>query len=479
MFLTPAGEPFWGGTYFPPEPRYGRPAFSQVLQALSDAYREQAPPHIETNVTALRQALADHSRPAAGTPITAAALDIAAGAILRMIDGKRGGTQGAPKFPQTALFELLWRAYWRNGDETMGRAAIQTLDHIGQGGIYDHVGGGFARYSTDAEWLVPHFEKMLYDNAGLVDLLTLVWQRTGNPLYAARVEETVGWLLREMIAEHGAFAASLDADSDGEEGLFYIWTKAEIEKLPCRPTRPKLCAKPMPSPPRAIGKATPSFTATIPPAPSTEAKEPLLATARATLLAAREKRVRPGRDDKVLADWNGMMIAALARAALAFGRPDWLAAAMRAFDAVATHMARIDTEGRGAAVPFAAPRPPAGRRHARRLCPNGARRHRALRGDGRDRLSRSRRGLDDHGPRALRRRGRRLFLHRRRCPDPDRAHQVRRSTTPIPRATPRWWRSFARLFHSPGATSIASAPKPRWPPSPASLAATSPPWRRC
>jgi uncharacterized protein YyaL (SSP411 family) len=343
MFLTPAGEPFWGGTYFPPEPRYGRPAFSQVLQALSDAYRERAA-NIETNVKALRQALADHAQPAAGTPITAAALDIAAGAILRMIDGKRGGTQGAPKFPQTALFELLWRAYWRNGDETMGRAAIQTLDHISQGGIYDHVGGGFARYSTDAEWLVPHFEKMLYDNAGLVELLTLVWQRTGNPLYAARVEETVGWLLREMIAEHGAFAASLDADSDGEEGLFYIWTKAEIEKL-LPPDQARAVCETYAVTAEGNWEGHAILHRNHPAGTFDEAKEPLLAQARATLLAAREKRVRPGRDDKVLADWNGMMIAALARAALAFGRPDWLAAAMRAFDAVATQMMRVDAKG--------------------------------------------------------------------------------------------------------------------------------------
>jgi uncharacterized protein YyaL (SSP411 family) len=343
MFLTPDAEPFWGGTYFPPEPRYGRPGFPQVLAALADAFATKAA-SIETNVAALRQALADNARPEPGSPITAAVLDIAAGAILRMIDPVRGGTQGAPKFPQTALFGLLWRAYWRTGNESMAKGAILTLDKMSQGGIYDHLGGGFARYSTDVEWLAPHFEKMLYDNAGMVELLTLVWQRTASPLYARRVAETVGWLLREMIADHGAFAAAFDADSEGEEGRFYVWSKAEIEAA---------------LPPDLAGLVCTVYGVTAGgnweghnilhrnhPAGALEpADEQRLDRAREILLGVRAKRVPPLRDDKVLADWNGMMICALARAAFAFDKPDWLAAARTAFDAVVRHMGRIDGDG--------------------------------------------------------------------------------------------------------------------------------------
>jgi uncharacterized protein YyaL (SSP411 family) len=344
MFLTPEAEPFWGGTYFPPEPRYGRPGFPQVLTALADAFRAKSGA-VMNNVQALRRALADHATPQPGAPITAAALDIAAGAIVRMIDARHGGTQGAPKFPQVALFALLWRAHWRTGDEAAARAAILTLDHIGQGGIYDHLGGGFARYSTDVEWLVPHFEKMLYDNAGLMELLTLVWQRTKSDLYARRVAETAGWLLREMLAEHDAFAAAFDADSEGEEGRFYVWSKAEIEAA-------------LPADLAALVCKTYAVTAGgnweghnilhrnhAAGALEDETDEARLAQARGILLALRAKRVWPMRDDKVLADWNGMMIAALARAAFAFDRPDWLAAARTAFAAVDRQMGRTDAEG--------------------------------------------------------------------------------------------------------------------------------------
>jgi len=189
---------------------------------------------------------------------------------------------------------------------------------------------------------VPHFEKMLYDNAGLIELLTLAWQRTGNPPYARRVAETVGWLLREMIAEHGAFAASLDADSEGEEGRFYVWSKKEIESLLPADLSKLVCT--VYDVTDAGNWEGHSILHRNHPAGKLE-DEARLDAARATLLAARDKRIRPGRDDKVLADWNGMMIAALAKAAFAFDRPDWLAAARRALDAVATHMVTAAADG--------------------------------------------------------------------------------------------------------------------------------------
>src|ERR1700720_53380 len=182
MFLTPDGEPFWGGTYFPPEPRWGRPGFPQILEAISNAYvrdREK----VTKNVVALREALQRLARPERGGAIAPEQLDRIAERLLREVDQLHGGIGTAPKFPQTGILELLWRAWKRTRQAPYRDAVTKALDAMCQGGIYDHLGGGFARYSTDARWLVPHFEKMLYDNAELVDLLTLVWQETKKPLY--------------------------------------------------------------------------------------------------------------------------------------------------------------------------------------------------------------------------------------------------------------------------------------------------------
>jgi len=340
MFLTPKGEPFWGGTYFPPAERWGRPGFPQVLETIAGIYRKE-PDKVAKNVGALKGALAELAKPKPGEGITLDITDKIAERLLQEVDPQHGGIGSAPKFPQGPIFELLWRAWKRNGKEPMRDAVLLTLDRMAQGGIYDHLGGGFARYSVDAEWLVPHFEKMLYDNAQLLELYTLVWQETKTPLFEARVRETVGWLLREMRAAPGpsgkrGFAASLDADSEHEEGKFYVWTEAEIDA--------------------ALGNDAALFkryydvtkagnweekvilnrsSAPDQPDAATEAK---LAAARAKLLAIRGGRIRPGWDDKALADWNGLAIAALAFAATVFEEPAWLAAAKEAFDFVRADM---------------------------------------------------------------------------------------------------------------------------------------------
>jgi uncharacterized protein YyaL (SSP411 family) len=210
-----------------------------------------------------------------------------------------------------------------------------------QGGIYDHLGGGFARYSTDEQWLVPHFEKMLYDNALLIDLLTVVWQSTGNPLYAQRVAETIGWLNHEMRTQDGAFAATLDADSEGAEGRFFVWQEAEIDRLLGADATSFKQIYDVTAEGNWEGSSILNRSQALAPlAPELEAQ---LAKQRAVLLAARGARVRPARDDKVLADWNGLAIGAIARAGAAFDRPDWLALAERAFAAV-LHLAQ--TNGR-------------------------------------------------------------------------------------------------------------------------------------
>ncbi|BBK45301.1 thioredoxin domain-containing protein [Allostella vacuolata] len=334
MFLTPDGEPFWGGTYFPPAARYGRPGFPEVLRAVAETFARD-PDKVAKNVSALREGLAQLSKTHPGSGIGLAAIDQIARRLVREIDPFHGGIGDAPKFPQPFVIQLLWRAWRRQREQPFRSAVLLTLDRMCQGGIYDHLGGGFSRYSVDAAWLVPHFEKMLYDNAQLIDLLTVVWQETRDPLYAARVQETIAWLLREMRVGNAAFAAALDADSEGVEGKFYVWTEAEVDA--------------------ALGQDSARFKSLYDVTPEGNweehtilnrrrrpewkaEEEPFLAGCRDLLLAVRGGRVRPGRDDKVLADWNGMAIAALANAGLVFARPEWITAAREAYGFVTENL---------------------------------------------------------------------------------------------------------------------------------------------
>jgi uncharacterized protein YyaL (SSP411 family) len=339
MFLTPDGEPFWGGTYFPPVRRWGRPSFPDVLQALGDAYRTDRD-KVARNVAALKEALGRMAQPRRGEGVPIAVIDRIADRLLQEVDSVNGGIGGAPKFPQPAIFELLWRSWRRRGHTAARDAVILTLDRMCQGGIYDHVGGGFSRYSTDARWLVPHFEKMLYDNAELIELMTLVWQETRSPLYAQRIAETIDWVRREMTISEGGFCSSLDADSEHVEGKFYVWTEAEIDRL--LGGRAALFKRHYDVTPHGNWEEKTILNRTALPefaAPDIEAE---LDACRAVLFHARAERVRPGLDDKVLADWNGLMIAALAKAAQAFERPDWLDLAGDAYAFVGTKMAGED-----------------------------------------------------------------------------------------------------------------------------------------
>src|SRR5690606_9813036 len=211
MFLDPDGRPFWGGTYFPPQPRWGKPAFQHVLREVARIYREE-PEKVHHNAELLTQALQRNGAAASDVQISDHLLQELTGRMVRAVDPINGGIHGAPKFPQWSFFWLLWRGGIRYDMDDAKAAVEKTLTHICQAGIYDHLGGGFARYAVDERWLVPHFEKMLYDNALLIDLMTEAYRETGNPLFAQRIRETVAWLEREMIAEGGGFAASLDAD---------------------------------------------------------------------------------------------------------------------------------------------------------------------------------------------------------------------------------------------------------------------------
>jgi uncharacterized protein YyaL (SSP411 family) len=342
MFLTPMGEPFWGGTYFPKEPRFGRPGFVQVLRQVARVFRQERP-RIEQNRQLLTARLREGQ---AGAPAPSAIgltdLDRLGERLVDWFDPLHGGMKGAPKFPNPPILEFLYRYARRRSDGAARARFLLTLERMALGGIHDHLGGGFARYSVDERWLVPHFEKMLYDNAQLLELYAGAAQDTGSPLFRTAAEGIVAWLEREMTTPEGAFASSLDADSEGEEGKFYVWSLAEIRD--------------------ALGDDAEEFARIYDvsvggnwehtnilnrlrsgaAAPDVEAR---LARTREKLLQQRAARVRPGLDDKVLADWNGLTIAALVRAALALDKPEWIALAARAFGFVAGTMSKDDRLG--------------------------------------------------------------------------------------------------------------------------------------
>jgi len=335
MFLSPDGTPVWGGTYFPPTARYGRPGFVDILEEVARLFREE-PDKIATNRDFIMARLAE--KPAGdAVALDRRLLDTAAERLLGFMDPDHGGIKGAPKFPQASLLELLWRAGDRTGDARYRDSVLLTLREISSGGIYDHIGGGFARYSVDARWLVPHFEKMLYDNAQLLELLTLAWLATGDALFKVRVEETVSWLEREMLLPGGAFAASLDADSEGHEGRFYVWTLSQvIDGLGAEEGGFFAGAYDITEGGNWEGVSIPNRLHRKTQLPA--ADEFRLAAGRAKLLARRSARIRPATDDKVLADWNGLTIAALALAGASFGRKDWVTLAEDAFAFVTTTM---------------------------------------------------------------------------------------------------------------------------------------------
>jgi len=325
MFLAPDGTPFFGGTYFPREPRYNLPGFADLCERVAEAFRNRRS-DIDTQNTELRRALAS-TVPASGAvaEFDSKPLAEAEQSLARGFDRIHGGFGGAPKFPHpTDLAFLL-----RSSDAASRQMALTTLTRMSEGGIYDQIGGGFSRYSVDERWEIPHFEKMLYDNGPLLGLCADAWAQTGDGLYSRVAEETATWVLREMQAPDGGYYSSLDADSEGEEGKYYVWDRDEVEAL-LTPQESALAI-------RRWGFADPPnfedrhWHAKVAGHLSTE-EAPLLAAARQKLFAARELRIRPGRDDKVLTSWNALMIEGMAHAARVFERGDWLASAQGATD---------------------------------------------------------------------------------------------------------------------------------------------------
>ncbi|MCC6869004.1 MAG: thioredoxin domain-containing protein [Burkholderiales bacterium] len=361
MFLTPAGEPFYGGTYFPKEARYGLPGFSELLPKVAAAYREQG-----DRLAAQHQRLAQAMRSLEPTRAKAPPVEPAAAAALaelkRSYDPRHGGFGSAPKFPHPFDLDFCLRTYARDGDAQALAIVRTTLERMADGGIHDQVGGGFCRYSVDATWTIPHFEKMLYDNALLLGLYADLARVTGDARHREVARDIVGWLDREMRAPDGAFWSSLDADSEGHEGRFYVWTRDEARAA--MSPQEWVVAEPyfgFDAPPNFEGRWwNPRVAASLVAVAQQRGLDgpdaaTRLAGARAALFAARERRVRPGRDEKILTAWNALAIAALARASTALDLPRWGEMAMGAADALrrtAWHEGRLlaTRRGEGAAL---------------------------------------------------------------------------------------------------------------------------------
>ena len=323
VFLTPDGKPFYGGTYYPDRPRGGMASFRQVMAAVDDAWQNRRG-DVAAQASQLTELIERTGRAvAAGEgPPGAEALDRAAAQIKAAFDPVWGGFGGAPKFPAAMTLASALRLHRRTGDPELLGVVTTSLDAMASGGIYDHLGGGFARYSVDQRWLVPHFEKMLYDNALLARAYLHAWLVTGNPAYRQVLDETIGYVLRDLRHPDGGFYSAEDADSEGVEGKFYVWSRAELTAV------------------AGQGAAEAAEWWGVTEAGNFEganilhrpmrgdlARPPAVEAARLRLFERREQRVRPGLDDKVLAEWNALMLAALCEAAAATGNPEWADAA--------------------------------------------------------------------------------------------------------------------------------------------------------
>jgi uncharacterized protein YyaL (SSP411 family) len=319
VFLLPDGSPFFAGTYFPPTDRSGMPSFTRVLTAVADAFTKR-PADVEETAAQVRDFLNRPSVPLAVGELTPALLDEAAAQLERDFDAANAGFGGAPKFPQPMIIEVLLRHHVRTGQPAALEMALQTLRAMAAGGMNDQLGGGFHRYSVDERWLVPHFEKMLYDNAQLARAYLDAWQLTHDPAFRRVAEATLAFVLREMTSPDGGFYSSLDADSEGEEGRFYLWTPQELEAVLGLDEA------------RALGRAfdvtaAGNFEGRSILHPVTSGAIEILDAARDRLLTFRAQRARPHRDEKVIAGWNGLMLRAFADAGRVLDRRDFTMAA--------------------------------------------------------------------------------------------------------------------------------------------------------
>ena len=354
VFLTPDQRPFFGGTYFPPHEKYGMPGFPQILTALSDAYATQRG-EVEEQAQEITAAIGRVHSSSAGTPdVGPDVLERAARPLTERFDERNGGFGARPKFPNTMALDLLLRVGVRGDDAALAHVKL-ALDRMRAGGIRDHLRGGFHRYSTDERWLVPHFEKMLYDNALLLRLYVDGFRAFNDPAYAETAREIVGYLFAEMRDASGGFFASQDADSEGHEGTFFVWTPSDLEAAVSAGTAREAARIHFGITPGGnFEKSGATVLSEVKPVASVAAElgvpvaeaTTALAEARRAMLTYREKRERPTRDDKVLASWNGLLLGALADAGRALDEPSWVAAAQLGFDAIAAKLTRDGRVGR-------------------------------------------------------------------------------------------------------------------------------------
>jgi len=347
VFLTPDQQPFLAGTYFPPEDRWGRPGFPTILTRVAELWRTNRA-RLVAQGAQLVEYLRRLSEPAPGAAPGPDAIQAAVAELATLFDARWGGFGRAPKFPPTGALQLLLRHWRRTGDAPALAMVRTTLDRMARGGMYDQVGGGFCRYSTDERWLVPHFEKMLYDNALLARAYLEGWQATGEPEFARVAREVLDYVLREMTAPEGGFWSATDADSEGVEGKFFVWTLDEARHVIGGVDADFACdalditaggnweGHSIPNLPRPLDEVARAYG--IPPGIAREK----LARARAALYEARARRVPPALDDKVLTAWNGLMIGAMAEGARVLGDARWLAAARRAAEFVLATLRRAD-----------------------------------------------------------------------------------------------------------------------------------------
>ncbi len=338
VFVRPDKKPFFGGTYFPPSPQYGMPSWKQILLSIADAWHEKRG-ELDESVERIVSELQALAATGPSGSVSNELLERAFASFSKSFDQKNGGFGGVPKFPQAMSLEFLLRYHHRTGDRHALEMVTRTLDKMARGGIYDQLGGGFHRYSVDTVWLVPHFEKMLYDNALLARLYLHAFQVTGKGLYKRVAVETLDYLVREMLDESGGFYSSQDADSEGEEGKFFVWTKEEIEyELGAEAER--FCRVYGVS---AEGNFEGKNILNLPSEESSERELSELGTARLRLFDLREKRIKPGRDEKVLTAWNGLALAAFADAGGVLGRSDYLQVAERNAEFI---LGRLKRDGR-------------------------------------------------------------------------------------------------------------------------------------
>jgi hypothetical protein len=348
VFLTPELRPFHSGTYWPPQPRMGMPGFGQILEALAEAWRERREQAVTTShqVTEHLQQIGQST--ATGEELTTEQLVAAARQLEQSFDFTCGGFGTAPKFPHPMDLRLLLRVWQRTEKQALLEMVCLNLDKMAQGGIYDHLGGGFARYSVDERWLVPHFEKMLYDNALLTMAYVDAYLVTQQPSYAQVIRETCDYVLTEMTDPQGGFYSTEDADSEGEEGKFYVWTVEEINNVLGDELGARFGRVYDVTPEGNFeGKNILNLRQTVAQAAKLHSWDPLqteqqFAEARTELLNVRNQRVRPGKDDKVLTSWNGLMIEAMARAAVLLDEPRYRTAAQNAARFVLEHLRRED-----------------------------------------------------------------------------------------------------------------------------------------